>query len=200
MATPAVRKITATFSTSSSRPPSTSGNALENWRPGATSPRLYDLNMDLEKYYLAMERGHRVTKINISRRGERECSQRHCCIKRETRQIILSKTDAGSKSNLSKPSCIDMRTVKEIKTLEHKVGSMKIADKWKPLGANYDSNKVLIIYHGTQFVLNVLILACNLLITFFVNNLHIIFILTNCFCSRHARLLSTLVGRFDNFS
>lgn len=158
-ATAPLRKLTAV---ASSRPSSVSSTTpMENFRSSgiiAASPRLYDVNMDLEKIYLSMERGHRVSKINVNRRGE--CSQRHCCIKRETRQLILSKTDITLKNTLAKPSCIDMRTVKEIKTLEHKLVAMNIVDKWRSLGSLYDPAKILIIYHGSNFVLNTLVVAC----------------------------------------
>uniref|UniRef100_A0A915I2G5 phosphoinositide phospholipase C n=1 Tax=Romanomermis culicivorax TaxID=13658 RepID=A0A915I2G5_ROMCU len=136
------------------------------------STRLYTFNGDLEQIFQSMERGTRVNKIFLNRRGE--SSLRHCCVKRETRQLLLYKisnaitADAAAPQSLTplgnftiinpkylkSPVAIDMLHVKEIKTLEHKLNYIRFVDKWRSLQNNYDPAKLLVINYGSQFVLN----------------------------------------------
>lgn len=69
-----------------------------------------------------------------------------------------SATNAKSfKSHVS----MDFSTIKEIKILEHKPVSVRATgDKWKHVVAAFGADRVLIIYHGNQFVLSTLVLAC----------------------------------------
>lgn len=120
-------------------------------------------DLDIEKVLHSMEKGHRVSKINVSSRRAGECTQRQICIKRETRQLLLLKTEPTSDripKAAAKPSMIDIRTIKEVQVLDYKLNVMRLVDKWKREMIYYDPTKVLIIYYGSQFVLNTLIVVC----------------------------------------
>lgn len=57
---------------------------------------------------------------------------------------------------------LDLRHVKEVQTLEFKLGTMKIQDKWakdKDI-KQLDAAKILLIAFGTGFLYNYWILLC----------------------------------------
>ena len=84
-----------------------------------------------------------------------EPSYRQLYFQRETRQVILAKR----KEAQAKPLSVDIRTVQECVTLYHRTVLMKINDKWRrdrDLAA-LDPTKVLVIYHGSSFVLHYLL-------------------------------------------
>jgi len=85
---------------------------------------------------------------------------------------------------------IDLTAIKEVKILDHRPTSIRTGDKWKYVVSAFGAERVLIIYHGCQFVLSVLVLACDCLPTHATGVL-LIFSLF----SRGWRNLPGLVGR-----
>ncbi len=76
---------------STTMPPSLAGRFDE------AKQRLYDL--DLEQILGAMEKGHRICKLALGKRWEP--TYRRLCFSRESRQLMLTKTEALPK--VSKP-------------------------------------------------------------------------------------------------
>lgn len=145
--------------------------------------------MDLEKVYNAMEKGHKVgffMNIYSSTFFPQVCkllllkkwdpSYKKLSFNRDTRQIILSKYDGSSSaaatsraaaaavsaSNSSKNSILDLRLVKEAHTLQFKLHTIQIQDKWKKDKdvQRFDSEMILVISFGSLFVFNHWILLC----------------------------------------
>lgn len=117
--------------------------------------RQHEIN--LEKTFHAMEIGHKVCKLMLLKRWEP--INKKLTYNRETRQLLLSKAEAAS-GRANKPVSLDLRHVKEVQTLDFKVGSMKIQDKWakdKEI-KQLDAAKILLIAYGTGFLCNYWIL------------------------------------------
>ncbi|VDN55483.1 unnamed protein product [Dracunculus medinensis] len=85
-------------------------------------------------------------------------SFRQLSYNRETRQLILVKSDSCSKAY--KPDILDLRILKEVHTLDFKLNMIKISDKWakdKEI-RQFDPTKILVLSYGNGFVLNYWIL------------------------------------------
>ncbi|VDD94362.1 unnamed protein product [Enterobius vermicularis] len=110
-----------------------------------------------EKTFHAMEIGHKVCKLLLLKRWEPV--NKKLSYNRETRQLLLTKYEAtNSRGNSS--MTLDLRHVKEVQTLEFKLGTMKIQDKWakdKDI-KQLDAAKILLIAFGTGFLYNYWIL------------------------------------------
>ncbi|CAJ0948809.1 unnamed protein product, partial [Mesorhabditis belari] len=112
--------------------------------------------LDLEKTYHAMEKGHKVCKLNLMRKWDP--AYKKLQLSRETRQLILTKLESMALRN--KPSVLDLRSVKEVQTLDFKLNNIKVGDKWirdKEI-RNFEPTKILVIQHGSGFNLSYWIL------------------------------------------
>uniref|UniRef100_A0A915D160 Phosphoinositide phospholipase C n=1 Tax=Ditylenchus dipsaci TaxID=166011 RepID=A0A915D160_9BILA len=119
--------------------------------------------MDIEKILNAMEKGHKVCRILLLKKWD--TSFKKLSFNRDTRQISLSKfveTNARSPSSVSAlpPATplktLDLRLVKDIQTLDFKLNTIKITDKWKKDKElqTFNSDKILVVSYGSTFVLN----------------------------------------------
>ncbi|KJH47662.1 hypothetical protein DICVIV_06272 [Dictyocaulus viviparus] len=113
---------------------------------------------DFAKIYLAMQKGHRVCKINILRKWDP--AKKLLTLNMDTRQLLLSKFNQSVTRN--KPMVLDLRHVREVHTLDYKLSTIQIEDKWKKNREiqNLDPLKILIIAYGTQFTLKEWTLLC----------------------------------------
>lgn len=132
---------------------------------------------DVERWLSAMEKGSKVIKVRLGKQWN--TTNRQFCLNRETRRIVMYKLDGpGKYSNRPKYGrskritngildvqmifryfLVDIRQMKECFSLDYKLNHSKIVDKWrkdKDLSL-CDPARILIIYHGTQFVLNCLV-------------------------------------------
>ncbi|VDL84660.1 unnamed protein product [Nippostrongylus brasiliensis] len=107
--------------------------------------------MDFAKIYLAMQKGHRVCKINVLKKWDP--AYKMLTLNMETRQLFLTKIEQTAVR--SKPTVLDLRHVREVQTLDYKLSAIQIGDKWKRDREiqNFDPLKILVISHGMQFTL-----------------------------------------------
>jgi hypothetical protein len=109
-----------------------------------------------------MEKGHRVCKLLLLKKWEP--SYKRLYFNRETRQIILSKSDpnVASANKLAKPHCLDLSLVKDVHTVDYKMNKMKIQDKWKKDKElqRFQAEWILVISYGSTFVLNHWLFLC----------------------------------------
>lgn len=84
----------------------------------------------------------------------------------DTQQIVLSKYEISSNSRSLCPSkttiTLDLRLVKDSYSLDFKLNTIKIAEKWKKDKEiqRFNPEMILIISFGSSFVLNHWILLC----------------------------------------
>ncbi|KAE9421402.1 hypothetical protein Angca_007319, partial [Angiostrongylus cantonensis] len=107
--------------------------------------------MDFAKIYLAMQKGHKVCKINVLKKWDP--TYKLLTLNMETRQLFLTKLEQTTVRG--KPIVLDLRHVREVQTLDYKLSAIQIGDKWKRDREiqNFDPLKILVIAHGTQFTL-----------------------------------------------
>uniref|UniRef100_A0A158R5P8 Phosphoinositide phospholipase C n=1 Tax=Syphacia muris TaxID=451379 RepID=A0A158R5P8_9BILA len=111
-----------------------------------------------EKTFHAMEIGHKVCKLLLLKRWEPV--NKKLMYNRETRQLLLTKYDTTVVSRVNKPLALDLRHVKEVQTLDFKLFTIKIQDKWakdKEI-KQLDASRILLIAFGTGFLYNYWIL------------------------------------------
>ncbi|XGW10711.1 hypothetical protein V3C99_012318, partial [Haemonchus contortus] len=132
------------------------GPARKTTVSSAPSPgqlRNYSKNheMDFAKIYLAMQKGHKVCKINVLKKWDP--AYKMLTLNMDTRQLFLTKLEQTAVRN--KPTVLDLRHVREVQTLDFKLSAIQIGDKWKRDREiqNFDPLKILVISHGTQFTL-----------------------------------------------
>uniref|UniRef100_A0A7E4UWB1 Phosphoinositide phospholipase C n=1 Tax=Panagrellus redivivus TaxID=6233 RepID=A0A7E4UWB1_PANRE len=111
--------------------------------------------MDMEKICMAMEKGHKVCKMVLLKKWDP--GYKRLSLSRETRQLVLSKweTTPTARASTAKQS-LDLRLVKEVHTVDYKMNSMNIEDKWKKDKEIkcLDAEMILVISYGTSFVLS----------------------------------------------
>ncbi|KAJ1349238.1 hypothetical protein KIN20_004714 [Parelaphostrongylus tenuis] len=107
--------------------------------------------MDFAKVYLAMQKGHKVCKINVLKKWDP--TYKLLSLNMETRQLFLTKSEQTAVRG--KSLVLDLRHVREVQTLDYKLSAIQIGDKWRRDREiqNFDPLKILIIAHGTQFTL-----------------------------------------------
>ncbi|KIH64517.1 Phosphatidylinositol-specific phospholipase C, X domain protein [Ancylostoma duodenale] len=107
--------------------------------------------MDFAKIYLAMQKGHKVCKINVLKKWDP--AYKLLTLNMDTRQLFLAKLEQAAVR--SKPTLLDLRHVREVQTLDYKLSAIQIGDKWKKDREiqNFDPLKILVISYGTQFTL-----------------------------------------------
>ncbi|KAK6738880.1 hypothetical protein RB195_020774 [Necator americanus] len=107
--------------------------------------------IDFAKIYLAMQKGHKVCKINVLKKWDP--AYKLLTLNMETRQLFLNKLEQTAVR--SKPTVLDLRHVREVQTLDYKLSAIQIGDKWKRDREiqNFDPLKILVISYGTQFTL-----------------------------------------------
>lgn len=66
----------------------------------------------------------------------------------------------------NKPTILDIRQIREVQTLNYKLNTIKVDDKWKKDReiVNFDSKAILIISYGMGFALSYWILLCEFLL------------------------------------
>lgn len=106
---------------------------------------------EMEQIISQLERGTLVTKFCWRRKAERKT----LAIRRETRQIVWSKTATGPKSTYD--GAVDLREVKEIRLGKNS----KDFDKWPDDAKKFDTMKCFVIFYGSEFKLRVLSIAGN---------------------------------------
>ncbi|ETN76434.1 Phosphatidylinositol-specific phospholipase C, Y domain protein [Necator americanus] len=119
--------------------------------------------IDFAKIYLAMQKGHKVCKINVLKKWDP--AYKLLTLNMETRQLFLNKLEQTAVR--SKPTVLDLRHVREVQTLDYKLSAIQIGDKWKRDREiqNFDPLKILVISYGTQFTLKEWTLLSQLEIT-----------------------------------
>ncbi|VDO78880.1 unnamed protein product [Soboliphyme baturini] len=118
--------------------------------------------VDVDSLLTYLEAEHKVLKILLSRRVE--VSKRCIHVQRETRQMVIDKVDGsggGGDTKQQRSSTLDLRYIKDVHTLDYKLNKMRINEsKWRQRELlYYDPKKVMLIYHGSEFVLNVSVFA-----------------------------------------
>ncbi|CAI5442987.1 unnamed protein product [Caenorhabditis angaria] len=134
------RNGTSSFSTSSSR-----------------APLLTRHNeMDFGKMFMAMEKGHKVCKLAVLKKWDP--AYKSLTLDRNSRQIFLTKIEQAAVRN--KPTILDIRHIREVQTLQYKLNTIRVTDKWKKDREimNFDPAKILIISNGVSFTLSYWIL------------------------------------------
>ncbi|CAD6198775.1 unnamed protein product [Caenorhabditis auriculariae] len=112
--------------------------------------------MDFGKMFVAMEKGHKVCKLAVLKKWDP--AYKLLTLDRDSRQIYLTKLEQAAVR--SKPTILDIRHIREVQTLDYKLNTIKIGDKWKRDKEimNFEHTKILIISYGTGFTLTYWIL------------------------------------------
>ncbi|GMT13606.1 hypothetical protein PFISCL1PPCAC_4903, partial [Pristionchus fissidentatus] len=136
-----IRKPTATSKSSAY------GGRLKSSRNGG-------LSFEVDQMYTTMQKGHSVYKIALLKKWDRD--QKFLSLNMDTRQICLTKPGAA-------PMTLDLRYVKEAHTLDFKLHTVSITDKWTKDKELRTANAihVLLIAHGHGFNLSYWILYFN---------------------------------------
>ncbi|PIO75743.1 hypothetical protein TELCIR_02225 [Teladorsagia circumcincta] len=112
--------------------------------PSPAQLRTYSKNheMDFAKIYLAMQKGHKVCKINVLKKWDP--AYKLLTLNMDTRQLFLTKLEQTAVR--SKPTILDLRHVREVQTLDYKLSAIQIGDKWKRDREiqNFDPLKILL--------------------------------------------------------
>ncbi|PAV91380.1 hypothetical protein WR25_12629 isoform A [Diploscapter pachys] len=131
-------------------------NSLTSVHHASASPKTRVYNkiheMDFTKMFMAMEKGHKVCKLNVNKRWDP--AYKHLMLHKESRQLFLTKLEQTAVR--SRPNVLDIRHVREVQTLDYKLNTIKIQDKWKKDKEiqNFEPLKILVISYGVGFTLN----------------------------------------------
>uniref|UniRef100_A0A1Y1KG69 1-phosphatidylinositol 4,5-bisphosphate phosphodiesterase gamma n=1 Tax=Photinus pyralis TaxID=7054 RepID=A0A1Y1KG69_PHOPY len=101
---------------------------------------------EMEQIISQLERGTLVTKFSWRRKAERKT----LAIRRETRQVVWSKTVSGVKPSFD--GFVDLREIKEIRIGKNS----KDFDKWPEDSKKIDNAKCFVVFYGSEFKLRVL--------------------------------------------
>ncbi|CAG9530654.1 unnamed protein product [Cercopithifilaria johnstoni] len=115
------------------------------------------MEFEMEKVFHAMEMGHNVYKLLLLKR--RDPAHKKLAYNRETRQLFLSKLGNSGKGS-GKMLRLDLRVVKEVHTLDFKLRTIKIGDKWEKDKEikQFDAARILVLSYTTSFNLRYWIL------------------------------------------
>uniref|UniRef100_A0A5S6Q9V1 Phosphoinositide phospholipase C n=1 Tax=Trichuris muris TaxID=70415 RepID=A0A5S6Q9V1_TRIMR len=104
----------------------------------------------------AMEKGHRAVKVMLNRKVE--SSARFLRLQRLSRQVLFYKTDNVWGKGAERPFGLSLHTIKDVHSLDHKLNTIMVVEKWRQKEmVRFDPNKVLLIYHGSEFVLQLIV-------------------------------------------
>ncbi|CAB3405559.1 unnamed protein product [Caenorhabditis bovis] len=146
---PGHRKTTTVTPASSLR-----GNGYTSAGVAATSraPLSRHHEMDFGKMFMAMERGHKVCKLAVLKKWDP--AYKLLTLDKESRQIFLFKLEPTAVR--CKPQVLDIRQIREVQTLDYKLNTIKIDDKWRKDREimAFDPYKILIISYGMSFALS----------------------------------------------
>ncbi|CAI4232720.1 unnamed protein product [Auanema sp. JU1783] len=108
--------------------------------------------MDYNQMYSAMEKGHKVCRLNLLKKWDP--AYKMLVLRQDMRMLHLFKLEQNSLKG--RAVSLDIRHIREVQTLEYKLNTVKITDKWKRDKEiqNFESNKILVISYGTEFTLN----------------------------------------------
>lgn len=104
---------------------------------------------EMEQIISQLERGTLVTKFSWRKKSERKT----LAIRRETRQIVWSKTITGTKPAYD--GAVDLREVKEIRIGKNS----KDFEKWPEDTKKIENLKCFVVFYGSEFKLRVLSIA-----------------------------------------
>ncbi|CDW60345.1 SH2 and EF-hand like and PI-PLC-Y and PI-PLC-X do main containing protein [Trichuris trichiura] len=110
----------------------------------------------LEASITAMEKGHRAVRVMLNRKME--STARFLRLQRLSRQVLFYKTDNVWGKGSERPFGLSVHTIKDVHSLEYKLNTTMVVEKWRQKEMiRFDPNKVLLIYHGTDFVLQLIV-------------------------------------------